>query len=41
LIEAMNPTWEELMPEDSLPVLNMETQIPFGNDKEISIPLRE
>jgi putative endonuclease len=34
LIEAANPTWEELMPDDPPPVLKSETQIPFGNDKQ-------
>jgi putative endonuclease len=36
LIEAANPTWEELMPDDSVVVLKRETQIPFGNDKKFS-----
>jgi putative endonuclease len=35
LIEAANPTWEELMPEDDCSAAkSMETQIPFGNDKQ-------
>jgi putative endonuclease len=34
LIESMNPTWEELMPEASLTDQTFETQIPFGNDKQ-------
>jgi len=34
LIEAANPTWEELMPDGPLPVATIETQIPFGNDKQ-------
>ncbi|HXE09774.1 MAG TPA: GIY-YIG nuclease family protein [Acidobacteriaceae bacterium] len=39
LIEAANPAWEELMPEDSPVTLSIETQIPFGNDKQnLSLP---
>jgi hypothetical protein len=34
LIEAMNPTWEELMPNESVAGHTFETQIPFGNDNQ-------
>jgi putative endonuclease len=34
LIEAMNPTWEELMPDTPTADPRIETQIPFGNDKQ-------
>jgi putative endonuclease len=34
LIESMNPTWEELMPEELSPSEHAKTQIPFGNDNK-------
>lgn len=34
LIEAMNPTWEELLPETSQLSPTFETQLPFGNDNK-------
>jgi putative endonuclease len=35
LIESMNPTWEELLPDADLPGSGFEkTQIPFGNDRQ-------
>jgi putative endonuclease len=33
LIEASNPTWQELLPESDTPLGEFHTQIPFGNDK--------
>jgi putative endonuclease len=34
LIESMNPTWEELMPEPTTVASALETQIPFGDDNK-------
>ena len=34
LIESMNPTWEELMPDEVFAGQTFETQIPFGNDNQ-------
>ncbi|HEX4651350.1 MAG TPA: GIY-YIG nuclease family protein [Granulicella sp.] len=34
LIESMNPTWEELMPEATAVASALETQIPFGDDNK-------